>query len=364
MRYKIGMLASFVTIFILLSHVYSIANADTENKQTNTGSVIITKTGLSLQAGGEIQFAPGADMNERTAMLADEIEKLKIVAMRATLIVFTDWENTGKTNNDRVEVTLSGGRLEKPVPCVTGQFGICTYIVEPLTEKDPAYKVSVRKEGAAVTEKDVRVESAEVAIIPIRLGATKRNLVVERPRVRLSASFLDNADSTARFTTFRRIADTPYSEMLDPAFAAPVLEAITGADESVKSAAADALGRLYIEGHVTDEKIIELLQDQTLTIKVRLRIASAFSRVAGPVNADFLKTLLKTGTPDERRFATGMIVYQGVDVAAPALIEALADPDDSVRANAVEQLQYISSGQNFNQDAAAWLSWWDEVSKH
>jgi hypothetical protein len=42
----------------------------------------------------------------------------------------------------------------------------------------------------------------------------------------------------------------------------------------------------------------------------------------------------------------------------PALIGALADPDEVVRGNAHDSLHAFARGRDFGLDTAAWQRWW------
>jgi len=56
-------------------------------------------------------------------------------------------------------------------------------------------------------------------------------------------------------------------------------------------------------------------------------------------------------------------VHQDPEVAVPALIDALADADEVVRANALEALRGRARGRDFGSDAGAWRAWWQSRSR-
>lgn len=203
----------------------------------------------------------------------------------------------------------------------------------------------------------IEAKGGSVATGPVEKPAEPA--VPKMPRLELDpVSELRDPSPSVRFSAIEDLARDPSPEAVEA-----VVSAVGDSDLSVGLRAGEALGRLYMEGRVPVETMIEKGGDPTIPFKSRMGVLSALSRKPDPAAAAYLVRLAKTGSPEERRMAVGMLGYQGPDVAVPTIIEALEDSDEWVRYNAAEALRHISRGRDFGRDRAAWEAWWRQASE-
>lgn len=186
----------------------------------------------------------------------------------------------------------------------------------------------------------------------------EKEVVIEIPRVKADplTDIKDPAPSV-RALAVQDLADAPPS----PEAVEALIDALQDTSITVSGSAGDTLGKWYIKGQVPAEELIRRARDPSLHPKTRTGILRGLSKVPTPEATELLLSMINEGEVTERRFAAGMIAYQGPEVAVPALIEALEDPDEWVRFNANEVLQHISRGRNYGQDKAAWRNWWGKA---
>ena len=141
------------------------------------------------------------------------------------------------------------------------------------------------------------------------------------------------------------------------------LTASRDSDREVAIIATEALAKAHARGEVAASELIARATDKSIDERVRVSAINGFGLVATPDAARMLAQLVHTGDMLERRSAAILLVHQDPDVAVPALIDAPADTDEVVRANALEALRGRARGRDFGADAGAWRSWWQSRSR-
>jgi hypothetical protein len=129
---------------------------------------------------------------------------------------------------------------------------------------------------------------------------------------------------------------------------------------TLSTMAADQIRHHLRAGLVEPAVVVPIARDRDLHRKTRLTMVGSVSKVKSPEATDLLLDLLYEGDAEERRATVGLLPRQGLDVAVPAIIDALADPDRWVVYNAREQLERIGRGRDFGTDQEAWRQWWEE----
>ena len=167
----------------------------------------------------------------------------------------------------------------------------------------------------------------------------------------LTADLIDG-DPRVRRGALRELARDPD---VDPAL---VLAAARDRDLEVGVLATHALGTMYADGKIELRELIAIATEAGLNERVRINALNALALVAAPEAARLLTDLVAGGSTLERSAAAILLVHQDPEIAVPALIRALADADDNVRANALEALRARSRGRDFGSDAGAWSAWW------
>lgn len=165
------------------------------------------------------------------------------------------------------------------------------------------------------------------------------------------------ADLTAADPKVRRAAirEAARDSDLDPAV---LLAASRDPDLEVGFVATAALGNAYADGSVPAAELIARATDRSLSDRVRISALNGLGVVAAPEAVALLVELIARGSVMERASAAILLVHQDPVHAIPALIAALGDPDEHVKANALESLRTRSRGRDFGTDAAAWQTWW------
>jgi HEAT repeat protein len=166
------------------------------------------------------------------------------------------------------------------------------------------------------------------------------------------AADLRDADAHVRRAA---IAELATSDAPDPK---ALLAASHDANLDVALAATESLGALYRAGEISAQDMIARATDRGAPAKVRITALSGLGLVASREAAATLVDLLAHGDPIERRSAAILLVHQDPATAVPALIGALADPDDVVRSNAHDSLRALAHGRDLGDDAGAWARWW------
>lgn len=142
-----------------------------------------------------------------------------------------------------------------------------------------------------------------------------------------------------------------------------LLAASRDVDVDVSMAATAALARLYAEGKVPVAEMAERATDRSRNHRLRAASLDAFGAVPSPEAATLLAGLIASGDELERRTAAALLVLQDAELAIPALIGALADPDAYVRGQALDSLRVRARGRDFAYDVAAWRAWWSATSR-
>jgi HEAT repeat protein len=155
------------------------------------------------------------------------------------------------------------------------------------------------------------------------------------------------------------IAELAHSDASDPA---TLLAASHDGDLGVAVAATEGLGTLYRDGRIEAHDLAVRVTDHALPEKVRVTAMNGLGVVASPDGAALFRDLISRGDATERRSAAILLAHQDAAVAVPALIGALGDADDVVRADAAESLRHFARGRDFGQDATAWSRWWQSRS--
>ena len=194
------------------------------------------------------------------------------------------------------------------------------------------------------------------AVVPARAARTPAPVLSARrtttaPAPGLAADLVD-ADPRVRRAAVREAARNGDG---DPAV---FLAASRDRDVDVGAGAMDALGKLYAEGAVPLKEMVARATDHGLDPRVRVSALNGLGVVANGDAAVVLAELLARGDVDERRSAAILLAHQELAVAVPALIAALRDGDEYVRANALESLRGRARGRDFGNDATAWQAWW------
>ena len=166
------------------------------------------------------------------------------------------------------------------------------------------------------------------------------------------AADLKDADPKVRRAA---IAELAHSDARDPA---TLLAASRDPDPDVALAATEGLGALYRDGRITAKDLSDRITDHAIGEKIRVAAMNELGVVPAKDAAALLADLVAHGDVTERRSAAILLSHQDPATAVPALIGALADPDEYVRMNAVESLKRFARGRDFGQDAAAWRRWW------
>jgi hypothetical protein len=142
-----------------------------------------------------------------------------------------------------------------------------------------------------------------------------------------------------------------------------LLAASRDPDLSVSILATTELGKLYADNQLPASELVSRIRDHGLAEKTRVSALNGLGVVASAAGASTLVDLLSHGDTTERRSAAILLQHQDAAVAVPALITALSDPDDVVRANAAESLRALARGRDFGADPAAWSAWWQARSR-
>lgn len=187
------------------------------------------------------------------------------------------------------------------------------------------------------------------------IGAPTRPRVATAPSGRVIPGLA--ADLAASDPKIRRAAIREVTESSDPD-PAVLLAASRDPDLDVGAIATQALGRLYADGQVPLREMVARATDHGLNERVRVRALNGFGQIENADAAAVLIDLLTRGDVLERRSAAALLARQDMSLAVPALIRALGDADEYVRANAVDALKSRSRGRDFGSDAGAWLDWW------
>ncbi|MEW5944748.1 MAG: hypothetical protein AB1742_00980 [bacterium] len=149
------------------------AYAQIEQKEIDSGKVAVANTDLVPAGEADILIPPTATLEEKVNLLLEEMRKMKKIAMRATIIVTAQAEyGGGLSEHKEIKMTLTGGKLTNPLICKSDMFGTCVFIVEPLSEKDPDYSITLQAKKYVNVDKTFRVEPAAIAMIPIRIELT------------------------------------------------------------------------------------------------------------------------------------------------------------------------------------------------
>lgn len=170
-----------------------------------------------------------------------------------------------------------------------------------------------------------------------------------QPSAALAADLVDANPNVRRAAIKEARADA------DPAV---LLAASRDSDLSVGVLATEALGQRYAKGELPVSELIARATDPSLNDRVRVTALNGLGVISSPDAANLLTDLLSRGTQLERGTAAILLQHQDPELAMPALIRALADADEIVRANVLESLRARSRGRDFGSDAGAWTAWW------
>lgn len=184
-----------------------------------------------------------------------------------------------------------------------------------------------------------KIETARAPALPQR----------PQPSAALAADLVDANPNVRRAAIKEARADA------DPAV---LLAASRDSDLSVGVLATEALGQRYAKGELPVGELIARATDPSLNDRVRVTALNGLGVISSPDAANLLTDLLARGTQLERGSAAILLQHQDPELAIPALIRALADADETVRANVLESLRARSRGRDFGSDAGAWTAWW------
>jgi HEAT repeat protein len=195
------------------------------------------------------------------------------------------------------------------------------------------------------------------AAIPVTAAAARPARSPTLPARHIVATPGLASDLTATDPRIRRAAvrEAARDSDLDPAV---LLAASRDPDLEVAITATIALGKRYADGTVPAAEMIARATDRGLNDRVRVTALNAIGLVPSPDGAALLVEMVARGSVIERASAAILLVHQDPELAMPALIGALGDADEQVRANALASLQARSRGRDFGSDAAAWQAWW------
>lgn len=174
---------------------------------------------------------------------------------------------------------------------------------------------------------------------------------LERPVAapdRALAADLRDPDPKVRAVAMRDYAraGSPDPKVLVPAIRDP--------EPGVAIVAIAALGAQVAAGSYRGDELIAATADRNLPEKVRVQAMNAIGVVAADAHARALLQLLASADVTDRRSAAILLRHQDVALVADALIGALADADEVVRANALDSLRALARGRDFGADATAW----------
>jgi HEAT repeat protein len=211
------------------------------------------------------------------------------------------------------------------------------------THEQPA-AVATAQRGAAITPPGV---AGRPPVLPARGLPSVRGLELD----------LRDPDPGVRRAAVRELVRDPGSDLQH------LLTASRDRDLEVAIVATTALGTLYGRGELVAEELIARTTDHALDDRVRLAAINGLGVVASTEAARSLAELARRGDLLERRSAAILLVHQDPDLAVPALIDALADVDEVVTANALEALRTRSRGRDFGGDVPRWRAWWQVRSR-
>jgi HEAT repeat protein len=138
--------------------------------------------------------------------------------------------------------------------------------------------------------------------------------------------------------------------------------AVRDRDLAVGMAAANGLAKAHARGEITTQELVAIVTDKSLQEKVRVEAINGLAAPSADA-ARALVDLVHRGDTVEKRSAAILLMQQDSEVAVPALIDALGDSDERVRANAAEALRRKARGRDFGTDAGAWRAWWQSRSR-
>lgn len=196
--------------------------------------------------------------------------------------------------------------------------------------------------SAAITVPAPAPRAARAPSLPVRTPVATPGLAAD----------LTATDPKVRRAAVREAAGDPD---LDPAL---LLVASRDPDLEVGITATIALGKRYAEGDVPVAEMIARATDRGLHDRVRVSALNAIGLVASAEGAALLVDLVARGSTTDRASAAILLVHQDPELAIPALIGALGDSEEQVRANALESLRARSRGRDFGTDPASWRAWW------
>ncbi|HOC93569.1 MAG TPA: hypothetical protein PKH33_14540 [bacterium] len=150
----------------------SAAEKDVKEKQIETSHIVLTSPELAVDLTKKMEFDRAAGVEEKIDAALAEIERLRKVASRATIMISATLQRAPKENR-RVKMTLSGGKLAKPAECASNAEGDCVFIVAPSGEKDPDYTLEIKEKRYAPFKENFRVGPGEFARIPVTIELTE-----------------------------------------------------------------------------------------------------------------------------------------------------------------------------------------------
>ena len=237
------------------------------------------------------------------------------------------------------------------VAIAIGALAIVGFGAWLLSSSSPAPPSPTAASGEVVATNRPRAPNADRA----RGSIAPSPLLPARRSAELSPGLA--TDLAARDPRIRRAAVRELAESSDPD-PAVLLAASRDPDLDVGAISTHALGKLYADGRVPLRELVARATDRGLNERVRARALNGLGLVENADAAAVLIELLRGGDALERRTAAALLARQDIALAVPALIRALGDADEYVRANAVDALKARSRGRDFGTDAGAWQEWW------
>ena len=158
---------------VLTLALFSAGASAAENIKLDSGKDVTANPDLIFEPGKKFSLPKDASVQEQLNLIAGEINRLRAAASRAVLIFQADMELNKKIDLKKdVLMTLSGGKLQKPLTCKSDSFGMCVFVVEPLELNDTDYQITLSAKKYVDSVSKFRVDPGAVSVIPVHLEMT------------------------------------------------------------------------------------------------------------------------------------------------------------------------------------------------
>ncbi|HOO55886.1 MAG TPA: hypothetical protein PLN69_03620 [bacterium] len=163
----------FITaLFLILSANAGFCLRDIEENENQPPQVVIANPALIPDSKKPLIIPENASDSEKIDILIDEIQKLRIMSMRATLLIDVELQLRDKHNREGIKVSLRGGNLEEEISCKTNNIGQCVFILDPNTEDMDDYEIVIKKLKFKTTKEKIRLQPGSIIILPVRVEMT------------------------------------------------------------------------------------------------------------------------------------------------------------------------------------------------